>query len=127
MKIPRPPHSWQLSPKRAVALQRELAGRVRYEPLPRRPRIVAGVDCAFSREGDRCIAGAVLWDVERREVLEERLAWLPLRFPYVPGLLSFRECPAMLAALRKLRGEPEAILVDGHGVAHPSRLSDGTG
>jgi deoxyribonuclease V len=85
-------------------------------------RLVAGLDAAFTRDGKRCIGGVVLWDVESREVVEEHVATRPLRFPYVPGLLSFREAPALLAALRKLRRTPDALMCDGHGLAHPRRF-----
>lgn len=83
---------------------------------------MAGLDCAFSRDGEQCIAGVVVWDVAAARVVEERIATRPLRFPYVPGLLSFREAPALLAVLRKLRSEPDALLFDGHGYAHPRRF-----
>ncbi len=122
MKIPRAPHSWTLSPKRAVAVQRALASRVRIEAPKRAIRLVAGVDCAFSRDGERCLAVAVVWDLQARELIEQRLAIRPLRFPYVPGLLSFREAPAVLAALRALRQTPDAIVCDGQGLAHPRRF-----
>ena len=130
MQIARVPHSWSLSPRRAAALQRELAGRVRVQPLRRTPRFVAGVDCAFAGArgqtpaplGSDVIAAAVRWDLRERRTVETRLARRPLRFPYVPGLLSFRELPAVLAALRALRGPVDAILTDGHGFAHPRRF-----
>lgn len=122
MEIPRPPHSFRLSPRRAVAVQRELAGRVRVEPPPGPLRLVAGVDCAFSRDGAQCIAAAVVWDRDDARVVEQRIARRPLHFPYVPGLLSFREAPAVLAALRALRTTPDALLVDGQGLAHPRRF-----
>ncbi len=122
MKIPRAPHSWTLSPKRAVAVQRALASRVRIEAPKRAIRLVAGVDCAFSRDGERCLAVDVVWDLQARELIEQRLAIRPLRFPYVPGLLSFREAPAVLAALRALRQTPDAIVCDGQGLAHPRRF-----
>ncbi len=122
MRIAPAPHPWAVSPKRAVAIQRQLAGRVRQTP-PRSPiRLVAGVDLAFSRDGARCIAGVVVWDLDRGEVVEECLAVRRLRFPYVPGLLSFREGPAILAALRRLRCAPDALVCDGHGLAHPRRF-----
>jgi deoxyinosine 3'endonuclease (endonuclease V) len=70
-------------------------------------RRVAGLDCAFSTDGERCIAGAVVWDLHEQCVVEERLASRPLRLPYVPGLLSFREAPALLAVLRQLKSEPD--------------------
>lgn len=122
MKFPRAPHRWDVSPRRAIAIQRELAGRISRKAPGAPLRIVAGLDCAFSADGERCIAGAVVWDVDSARVLEERVATRPLRFPYVPGLLSFREAPALLAVLRRLRSEPDALLFDGHGFAHPRRF-----
>lgn len=84
--------------------------------------MVGGVDAAFSADGRECLAVAVLWDRETGDVLETSLARAPLRFPYVPGLLSFREAPAVLAALRRLHGEPDALICDGQGYAHPRRF-----
>jgi len=120
VRIPRAPHRWSLTPREAVAVQRRLAGSVVAAPLRGAPRLVAGLDAAFS--GDACIAAVVLFDVRERRVVEEHLAARPLRFPYVPGLLSFREAPALLAALRRLRRTPEALVCDGHGLAHPRRF-----
>ena len=104
-----------------MEVQRRLARRVSHT-APRHPiRSIAGVDCAFSADGKRCLAAAVVWQADEG-VLEERIVSRPLRFPYVPGLLSFREAPTMLAALRALRSEPDALMVDGHGLAHPRRF-----
>jgi deoxyribonuclease V len=122
MLIPAVPHRWKVTPKQAVAIQQRLAAAVRSEPTTGRIRLVTGVDAAFSRDGARCVAAAVVWDVEAECAVEERLAVRPLRFPYVPGLLSFREAPAVIAALRKLRYEPDAIICDAHGLAHPRRF-----
>ncbi|HEY5659085.1 MAG TPA: deoxyribonuclease V, partial [Myxococcota bacterium] len=113
---------WSLSPSRAIEVQRRLAERVRTQPPKRAIRTVAGVDCAFSADASRCLAAVVLWDLEAQSALEEHWASRPLRFPYVPGLLSFREAPAILAALRALRRAPDALMCDGHGVAHPRRF-----
>ena len=122
MRIPRAPHRWNVTPGEAIAIQRRLAASVRQTP-PRRPiRYIVGVDAAFSHDGTRCVAAAVLWDSRDRVVLEERVAARPLTFPYVPGLLSFREAPAVIAALRELRREPDAIVCDAQGVAHPRRF-----
>ena len=122
MKIPPAPHRWSLAPREAAAVQRRLAGAVR-EVRPRRAlRFVAGLDAAFSPDGERCIAGVVLWDRFERAVVEERVAARKLSFPYVPGLLSFREAPALLAALRKLRAPADVLLCDGQGLAHPRRF-----
>jgi len=122
MKIARIPHRWSLTPKEAAALQRKLAARVSFVAPRRRLRFVAGIDAAFSADGRHCIAGVVLWDNVENVVREEVVARRPLTFPYVPGLLSFREAPAVLAALRKLRRDPDALMYDGHGVAHPRRF-----
>jgi deoxyribonuclease V len=85
-------------------------------------RFVAGADCAFPKGRERCVAAVVLWDLEKKAVVEEHVAVRKLTFPYVPGLLSFREAPAVLAALRKLRREPDCLMLDGHGWAHPRRF-----
>jgi len=115
------PHAWNVTPSRAMAIQRELARQVEIHALPGNVRRVAGLDAAFSRDGASCIAGVVVWDLEDRLVVEQLAVSRPLRFPYVPGLLSFREGPALIAALRRLRTRPDALMVDGHGLAHPRR------
>lgn len=120
MKIPRSPHSWNVTPLRAVTIQRKLATRVRPVGLVRNLHLVAGVDLAFS--GDDAIAGVVVWDVRAGEVVEQRVICRPVSFPYVPGLLSFREAPAILAVLRELRCTPDAFMFDGQGLAHPRRF-----
>jgi deoxyribonuclease V len=84
--------------------------------------LVAGTDLAFTRDGLRCIAAVVVWDRRSRRVIEQQLAFRDVTFPYVPGLLSFREAPAVLAALRKVRNAPDALMCDGHGLAHPRRF-----
>ena len=122
MRFPRVPHRWQVTPARAIQLQRELAGRVSHTSLPDPARCVAGTDVAFSSDGARCVAGVVLWDRMRQDVVEERIAVRAVRFPYVPGLLSFREAPSVLAALRKLRNIPDVLMLDGQGLAHPRRM-----
>ena len=103
-------------------MQRRLAPKIVQRGLPRNTRLVAGVDCAFSRDGDYCLAAVVLWDVVDKRVVEERTARRKLRFPYVPGLLTFREGPAALAALGKLREKPDVLMFDGQGIAHPRRF-----
>lgn len=119
MQIPKAPHRWSLSAAEATAVQQWLRDRVRLVCAPV-PATVAGVDCAFP-DGS-VIAVAVAWDVRARRVLETRAARLPDAFPYVPGLLSFREVPAMLAALRRLVTPVGGILCDGQGIAHPRRF-----
>ncbi|MDE2659803.1 MAG: deoxyribonuclease V [Acidobacteriota bacterium] len=116
-------HPWDVSPRRAGAIQRELAARVEREtPARFQPAVVAGLDAAFPTGGKECVAAAVAWSVRERRVLEERVVRRPLTFPYVPGLLSFREAPAVLAALAELETPADALLCDGHGLAHPRRF-----
>lgn len=119
MQISRPPHNWQVTPKKAIAIQKKIALAVRQTKPPKPFRYIAGVDAAFSKDGVYCLAGVVLWDMETAQVIECQTATAVLRFPYIPGLLSFREAPAIIAALRKLRNRPDALVCDGQGLAHP--------
>ena len=122
MKIPRAPHSWLLSPAQAIALQKRMAGLVVQARRSRKFRFVAGLDAAFSDDDKLCFAAVVLWDLRRQLVVEQHTAIRPLVFPYSPGLLSFREVPALLAALRKLKQTPDVLMCDGQGIAHPRRF-----
>jgi deoxyribonuclease V len=122
VKIPELPHSWRVAPQQAIAIQRRLASGVHLAQPAGTLHLIAGVDVALSRDRERCIAACVLWDIREQSTREQAVATVPVRFPYVPGLLSFREAPAILAALRKLDGEPDAIMCDGQGLAHPRRF-----
>ena len=101
----------------AQELQNQLRKKVRVSPLAKEPRYIAGVDAAFS--DDRVFAGVCLYCLPELALLEHKTAIRTLSFPYVPGYLSFREGPAIIAALRKLSHKPDVILVDGQGIAHP--------
>ncbi len=122
MRIARVPHRWDVSPRRAVEIQRALAARVLHSELPREPELIAGADMAFDPDGEHCIAGVVVWNARTQIVVERQSARARMRFPYVPGLLSFREAPAVLAACRRLRTEPDLLMLDGQGLAHPRRF-----
>ena len=133
-------HTLDLTAAEAVQLQRQLAQKVILSPMRSTPRFAAGLDCAFSTDKKRIIATAVVlrWvarpneacrrrasltvDVPEFEIVETAEAVLDVRFPYVPGLLSFREAPACLEVMRKLRTIPDVVLADGQGIAHPRRL-----
>jgi deoxyribonuclease V len=119
VKLERSPHSWRLSPTEAVAVQRRLKDRVVLRPAPL-PQQVVGLDCAFLE--DEIVAAGVVWDLEAHQVVEQRVARDVLRFPYVPGLLSFREIPVLLKVLRSIRSSVDGILCDGQGIAHPRRF-----
>lgn len=115
-------HRWPRRTASAIELQRALAGRVRLEPVAGTVRRFAAADVAFSPDGREVIAGVVVWDAGRGEAVEQVVVRRRCGFPYVPGLLSFRELPAVLAALRKLRGGFDVMLCDGQGLAHPRRF-----
>ena len=115
-------HDWDLSPAEARELQRRLSGRViTVDRLPVVQR-VAGVDVGFENDGAVTRAAVVVLSYPGLERLDQAVARQPTRFPYIPGLLSFRELPAVLEALERLSAEPDLLLCDGQGVAHPRRL-----
>ncbi len=116
-------HRWNLSPAAAIRLQRALADRVvERARFVRSVQLVAGGDAASVAGDTQIIAAWVVWDVRNQTVIESASVRRAVRFPYVPGLLSFREAPALLAAARKLRSSPDVFILDGHGRAHPRRL-----
>jgi deoxyribonuclease V len=122
MRIPPVPHSWALSPTEAIALQRQMAPRVEREDRLGPVGFVAGVDVsANDRTGLARAAVVILTNPELREVEVVREEE-PLRMPYVPGLLSFREAPVILRAFERVRQAPDLVFVDGQGIAHPRRL-----
>ena len=122
MKLPRCRHRWNLTPRQAIRLQGRLASEVCHTPLGAPPRLVAGGDVGFSRDGTKVVAGWIVWDVATCTIVDTIHAVRPVRFPYVPGLLSFREAPALIAAARKLSVKPDLFMFDGHGLAHPRRF-----
>jgi deoxyribonuclease V len=115
-------HRWDLTPKEAAALQRKLAPRVvAHDDLPVVER-VAGVDVGIGTDGERARAAVVVLALRTLAIREHALARRALEFPYVPGLLSFRELPVVLDALAGLSKLPDLILCDGQGYAHPRRF-----
>ncbi|MFH1417890.1 MAG: deoxyribonuclease V [Planctomycetota bacterium] len=122
VKLPRARHRWNLDTRQAIRLQQRLAAEVLQAPLANRARYVAGGDATITADGARMVAGWVVWDLRDELVVEEALAVRPVRFPYVPGLLSFREAPSLIAAARRLKSDPDVFMFDGQGLAHPRRL-----
>lgn len=115
--------AWNGDPAAARALQARLARRVVLaDARPRPPRWIAGFDVGFEDAGATTRAAAVLLDGATLAVRQTALARIPTVMPYVPGLLSFRELPALLAALERLDHAPDLAFIDGHGIAHPRRL-----
>ena len=120
----RVPHRWDLSPKEAIALQQELRALVVTENRLAAVRTVAGVD--ISTAGQRAHAAIVVLSFPELQPLEAAQSDLPLTYPYIPGLLAFREGPAVLAAAEQLQIEPDLLFFDGQGLAHPRRLGIAT-
>ena len=116
-------HPWDnLTPKEAVALQRELAGRVDATTPLGEYDLVAGADCSYSRFSPWLYAAVILWRRSTGEIVEIAEEVGKSTFPYVPGLLSFREAPILLRAFARLRRRPDVVMVDGQGYAHPRRF-----
>jgi deoxyribonuclease V len=114
-------HRWDLSPGDAIALQARLAGKVERVDRIGTIRYVAGIDVGFESEGKIARAAVAVLALPSLELVDCAVARLPVSFPYVPGLLSFREIPVVLAALSALRAAPDVLLCDGQGIAHPRR------
>jgi deoxyribonuclease V len=115
-------HRWNLSYARARELQSDLACKVEFTRLKESPKLIAGIDCAFSKDGERIFAAVVVLRPPQFELVETVSASRKVTFPYIPGLLSFREAPVCIAAVEKLRNQPDVFIVDGQGIAHPRRL-----
>jgi deoxyribonuclease V len=122
MRIPSPT-SWTVSPQQAIEIQREFAARVSEEDTLETIHSVAGVDVGLEGD-DHSIGRAAVVVLRFPDLvpLDYAVARLPLTFPYVPGLLAFREIPVILRALEQLETVPDVLIVDGHGRAHPRRL-----
>jgi deoxyribonuclease V len=115
-------HDWTMTPREAVELQKSLRERVRVEPYEGEIETVAGADISFNKYSPVLYAGLVVLRLPTLEVLEEVGVVSETKFPYVPGLLSFREASPVLEAWSKLKTEPDAVMFDGQGIAHPRRI-----
>ncbi|MEE9518161.1 MAG: deoxyribonuclease V [Candidatus Adiutricales bacterium] len=113
-------HSWDVSPREAIAIQKKLAGLVIRENRINHVTRIAGVDVGV-KEGMARAAVAVL-SLPALRLIEYARAELKITFPYIPGLLSFREGPVIISAFGKLKVRPDMIIFDGQGIAHPRRL-----
>ncbi len=115
-------HSWQVSTAQASEIQQRLAAQVSKRSEVATPRFIAGVDISAGKKDGMATGAVVVLQYPELRVVEIKIAQGRLDFPYIPGLLSFRESPLTLAACQKLTITPDLILVDGQGIAHPRRL-----
>ncbi|MDP2950101.1 MAG: deoxyribonuclease V [Chloroflexota bacterium] len=113
-------HPWNVDPREAMAIQKRLASQVVLEGSPQDVRTVAGADISIS--GGRGRGAVVLLSYPELRVLESQVVESELTFPYVPGLLAFREVPVLAEAFQRLEHTPDLLLVDGQGLAHPRRF-----
>lgn len=115
-------HPWNLTPSEAVQTQKQLREMIRLRPYRDLPRIIAGADISFNKYSSTVYAGFVVLRMDTLEIIARASAVMDVEFPYIPGLLSFREIPPLLSAWEQLDVEPEVIVFDGQGIAHPRRL-----
>lgn len=115
-------HAWDVTPQEAIALQQELQGRVSLLPLKKPIQTIAGADVSLNRFGKEAYAGIIVLSYPDCKPITYALEMCRINFPYIPGLLSFREIPALLACFEKLSVKPDVLMVDGQGIAHPRRL-----
>jgi deoxyribonuclease V len=112
-------HSWNLPCGEALDVQRRLCGQVRQLPLTKPVKTIAGADVSYQKESGEVYAAALVFSFPDLVLTDQALAADTVKFPYVPGLLSFREAPALTKAFRKIRRKPDVIIFDGQGIAHP--------
>ena len=118
-----PLHDWtNITPADAVKLQQQLRPQIRIEPLTKPAETIAGCDISFNKFEETVYAGIVVLRLDTLETIEEAGVVSTATFPYVPGLLSFREVPSLLEAWQKLKTEPDVVMFDGQGIAHPRRI-----
>jgi len=115
-------HPWGVTYKEAVKIQKDLKDKVSLKKIDKRIKYVAGLDVSYAKGSNIMWAGVVVLDFPSLNKAEERWSQKKVSFPYIPGLLSFREIPASIDALRKMEIEPDLIFCDGQGIAHPRGL-----
>ena len=115
-------HSWRVSTAQALEIQKKLAAQVSRVGKVTSPRLIAGVDISVNKGYGTGTGAVVVLSYPELDLVETRVVNDSLVFPYVPGLLSFREAPLILAACESLNVTPDLIMVDGQGIAHPRRM-----
>jgi len=116
-----PLHSWNVSPPEAIKIQQDLRKKVSFKFPGKEIRLVAGVDVGFPNP-ETAQAAVVVLNFPSLSLVDQALAKVPVEFPYIPGLLAFREGPAVLKAFSQLKTEPDLIIFDAQGWAHPRRM-----
>lgn len=115
-------HPWRVTPREAAKIQCRLRSKMELKDRLPPIRRIAGADLAFRQGGKRAIAGIVVYSFPDMREIERVWSESPVHFPYIPGLLGFREAPSLLKAFARLRNAPDLIFCDAHGYAHPRRF-----
>jgi deoxyribonuclease V len=115
-------HAWNVAPTEARAIQKEIQSQLQFKPLPKNIRFIAGADVSFNKYEKDVYAGIIVLSWPDLKPVEHACVKMEVNFPYVPGLLSFREIPPLLEVWKHIKNIPDVIMVDGHGIAHPRRL-----
>ena len=117
-------HSWEVSPQEAIKIQKDLKSKISLKKSFSKIDKIAGADVSYYQ--NKMIAGVIIFEFPNLKVMESQFFISPVNFPYIPGLLTFREGPSLLAAFKKIKNEPDIILFDGQGIAHPRRMGIAT-
>ncbi|MFH5831063.1 deoxyribonuclease V [Halalkalibaculum sp. DA3122] len=115
-----------ITPSEAIQIQHQLGDRIELSPHKGEVRTVGGADISFNRGSDTVHAGIVVLSIPDLNIRARSLITTNISFPYIPGLLAFRELPALLEAWKQCRVKPEVLIMDGHGIAHPRRMGIAT-
>lgn len=115
-----------ISPSKAMDLQDRMRNKISLEPLSKRPELVAGADISYDRGSSLMHAAIVVVEMSTLQQIARSLVSDPTEFPYIPGLLAFRELPVLWKAWQQLQLKPDVLVLDGHGIAHPRRMGIAT-
>lgn len=117
-------HSWEVSPQEAIKIQKDLKSNLSLKKSFNKIDKIAGVDVSYYQ--NKMIAGVIIFKFPNLKIIERQSFVASINFPYIPGLLTFREGPSILSAFKKIKNEPDIILFDGQGIAHPRRMGIAT-
>lgn len=118
-KVKDPLHSWRVTIKQAIELQNRLRGKLLLKNTFSKLETIGGADVSYSKEKDLLCGAIVVFSYPNLTLIDSATAWGRVSFPYIPGLLAFREGPILLRAFEKLRIKPDLMIFEGHGIAHP--------
>jgi deoxyribonuclease V len=117
-----PLHPWKVTPQQGLKIQKELANQIEQKNRLKTPQWIAGADISLTMKSKEAFAGIVVLNASTLEIVDEYFIKGKIEFPYIPGLLSFREAPLLLRLFKKVSPAPQLIFFDGQGIAHPRKL-----